>query len=170
MLKEKDKRIVLLVIFGAALVSLITATVAGLVDSLMVYFDVGMLQRVTDLYYVIAGILTGLSVLCIAYICVKIFVRKSLVPSFVLALVIICYVFVTAIVLRFQIPTKEDSGYLQEDVYVFFQSTYSAVAVTLAVSVAIVETSHFLIVRMDRKQAKEAEAQAEEKLQMKNGE
>lgn len=165
MLKEKDKRIVLLVIFGVALVSLVTALIACFVNGLTVVCDIDRLvQHVHSFYYIVSAVLLALGVLSLVYVCIKLFVRKTSIPSLVLACAVVCYVIASTLALRYSVPTY-GSGYFMSEDYSLFQTTYVAVAVTLAISAAIVETSHLLIVRMDRKQAKENETQAEDKPQ-----
>ena len=163
MLKEKDKRIVLLVIFGVALVSLITATIACFVDSITVFCDAGSLYNISagtrdpSYYYLVAYILIVLGVLGVAYLCVKLFVRKSFIPALVMASIILLYVIVSCVALRSKAPTftSYSSRWFYDQQYSFFQTTYVAVAVTLAITTAMTEVSHLLVLRMDRKQAKD---------------
>lgn len=161
MFKEKDKRIVLLVVFGAALVAAVSAIAAGFIDSLTVFCCSGRLRTFQDdFYYLVAGILLSLCVLGIGYVVVKIFVRKTFIPSLVLSLVIVCYTIASIIALCCSIPL-DNSGFYMERYYSFYMTTHVAVSVSLAISVALAEVSHLFVIRKDRKDAKEEAQQAE---------
>lgn len=164
MFKEKDKRIILLIVFGAAIVSFITATIAGIVNSLTIFCDSDRLYGIgnysINFYYAVSSVLLVLCVLCLAYFFVKLFVRKNFIPSLVIGAVIVCYVVASAIALRYSIPTSYKE-YFSESGYSFFQTSYVATAVTIAITVTLAEASHLLIIRMDRKKAEE-NAQKEE--------
>lgn len=174
MLKEKDRRIVLLVLLGVALVSLITAAVACFVNSLAVLCDFGLMKDLPEdtwYYYMIAYVLLPLGILAVAYFCVKLFVRKTFIPSLVLALAVVCYVIVSIIALRnapiFKVYSNGEvvERFFDTNEYTFFQTTYVAVSVSVAVAAAVAETSSLLVLRMDRKKAK-VEDQLEARTQM----
>lgn len=173
MLKEKDRKtIVLLVVFGVALVSLVTAVIACFTNSLAILcnFDELVDFRYSDLSYynTVAAVLIVFGALGIAYFCVRLFVRKTFIPSLVLAGVVVCYFIASAFALWAVMPTvglvsggQVSETYLSTEEFTFFQTNYIAVAVTLAISVALAETSGLLLKRMDRKAAKEQVQQAE---------
>ncbi len=155
MLKERDRKtIVLLVIFGVALVSVVTSIAAGILNSLTIFCCSGRLRTDKDFYYLVAGLLLGLCALGVAYVVVKIFVRKKLVPSFVLSFVIACYTIATIIALCYSIPL-DSNGYYREEYFNFYMTTHVSVSVSLAISVVLTEVSHFLLKHMDRKAVKE---------------
>ncbi len=60
----------------------------------------------------------------------------------------------STIALRYSIPSDSDGEFISSS-YTFFQTTYVSIAVTLAITVALSEVSHLLIIRMNRKQAKD---------------
>ena len=162
MLKEKDKRIVLLVIFGVALVSLITAIVVCFVNSFEMLFYLQQIRyngSVKWLATILGGVLLGLGCASVVYLCIKLFVRKTFVPSLIFAVIVVTYSIVSTIVLGavdyFDVTASETH-------YSLFSADFVAVAVTLAITTAITEVSHLLVLRMDRKKAKETESQSEQ--------
>lgn len=160
MFKEKDKRIILLIVFGAAIVSFITATIACFISGITLFSDSFRLRNNNiPECYTYAYLLLALFVLCVAYLCVKLFVRKTFIPSLVLAVTIVFYVLISSLVLRQSIIY--DNGYFWESDYSYFQVSYVATSITVPIAGIIAEASHLLIIRMDRKKAKE-NAQKEE--------
>lgn len=160
MFKEKDKRIILLIVFGVAIASFITATIACFISGITLFSDSFRLRNNNiPECYTYAYLLLALFVLCVAYLCVKLFVRRTFIPSLVLAVAIVFYVLISSVALRQSIIY--DNGYFWESDYSYFQVSYVATSITVPVAGALAETAHLLIIRMDRKKA-QGDAQKEE--------
>lgn len=166
MLRENEKRTILSVVFGVALVSFVTAAVACFTNSITVLVDYPMLDMTRDFYNTAAYVLLALGVLCAAYFVVKLTVKKTFIPCLVIASVILAYVLTSLLVLRFTLPTYRSSYssplQLRSTEYTFFEASYFAVALTVGITVTLTEVSHLLLLRMNAKKANEEQPQPDQ--------
>ena len=165
MLNEKEKRTFLLVVFGVALVSFVSAVIACLINAITLFADYRIirsyrqqLDKFPDFYYSIGALLFVVSALGLSYGCVKFFVRKTFIPSLVLASVVLLFVIVSTLVLRFTIPTY-GKGELDYNCHTFFQAFYVVVVLPLGITVTLMEGSHLLLRFMTFKKSKEEQLQ-----------
>lgn len=133
----KEKKLIASVILGVALVSLITAIVAGLAEGIPLLADMGNLHEYKEDYNFLTGGLTLGGVALGAAFVIVFFVNKKhrFSVNLALAVAVVLYCLVTIIVLRIVVPaTRRDVPYLEE--YVLF-TAYLTTAVTFIVSTAL---------------------------------
>lgn len=162
----KEKKTVASVVLGVALVSLITALVAGFAESLTLLIDSGELNLTyeEDYNYLIGGLTLGGVLLGIAFVAVFLANKKfRFAVNLGLAIAVVAYCLVAIIATRFTVPFSGYYGGWNTTQYTLFTS-YLTTEITLMVSAALTFAAWAYLARLKKKEEPaKAEPAPEEK-------
>lgn len=155
----KEKKTVASVVLGVALVSLITALVAGFAESLTLLIDSGELDITyeEDYNYLIGGLTLGGVLLGIAFVAVFLANKKNrFAVNLGLAIAVVAYCLVAIIATRVTVPTVKHNIYniyyiLRTTEYTLY-SSYLTTAITLMASTALTFAAWAYLARLKKKE------------------
>lgn len=150
----KEKKTVASVVLGVALVSLITALVAGFAESLTLFIDPEELNVTyeEDYNYLIGGLTLGGALLGIAFVAVFLANQKNrFAVNLGLAIAVVAYCLVAIFATRFTVPFAEYRGGLSTREYTLY-SSYLTTAITLMVSTALIFAAWAYLARLKKKE------------------
>lgn len=150
----KEKKTVASVVLGVALVSLITALVAGFAESLTLFIDPEELNVTyeEDYNYLIGGLTLGGVLLGIAFVAVFLANKKiRFAVNLSLAIAVVAYCVAAIIATRVTVPISGYSGGLRAMEYALFTS-YLTAAITLMASTALTFAAWAYLARLKKKE------------------